>query len=81
MSEQIPLFPVAAWTVGPVPKLGYAVIKFDFLTNALQSPAQANPGRHYALQPAQVRELIERLQSALQVLESTGEATSPGPTH
>lgn len=77
--SDIPLFPVAGWTVGPVPRLGVATIKFDFLTNTLQSPDQANEGRHYALTPAQLRELIQKMQSALDVLESAGEPGALGP--
>jgi len=77
--SDIPLFPVAGWTVGPIPRLGIATIKFDFLTNSLQSPAQANEGRHYALTPAQLRELMQRMQSALDVLESSGEQGPEGP--
>ncbi|WP_161800438.1 MULTISPECIES: bssS family protein [Achromobacter] len=81
MAENIPLFPVASWTAGPVPQLGLAVIKFDFLTNPMQRPEEANPGRHYALTPAQLRDLIEQMQSALQKLESGAPQGQPGPTH
>jgi len=81
MAESIPLFPVSAWTVGPVPTMGLAVIKFDFLTNPMQPPEEANPGRHYALTPAQLRELIEQMRSALQKLESDVPQAQPGPTH
>lgn len=81
MAENIPLFPVARWTAGPVPQLGLAVIKFDFLTNPMQRPDEANPGRHYALTPAQLRELIEQMHSALHVLETSEPPKSQGPNH
>lgn len=79
--SDIPLFPVAGWTVGPIPRLGLATIKFDFLTNTLQSPDQANEGRHYALTPLQLRELIEKMQLALLALERVGEQAPEGPKH
>ncbi|WP_175133466.1 bssS family protein [Achromobacter xylosoxidans] len=81
MAENIPLFPVANWTAGPVPQLGLAVIKFDFLTNPMQRPEEANPGRHYALTPAQLRDLIEQMQSALRTLETSATPAPPGQTH
>lgn len=79
--SDIPLFPVAAWTVGPIPRLGVATIKFDFLTNPLQRPDQANEGRYYALGAAQRRELIEKMQSALHALESSDQQGLEGQTH
>lgn len=79
--SDIPLFPVAGWMVGPIPRLGLATIKFDFVTNALQRPEEANEGRHYALTPLQLRELIEKMQSALDVLESAGEQAPEGQRH
>ncbi|MFC3336923.1 hypothetical protein [Paracandidimonas soli] len=79
--SDISLFPVAGWAVGPIPKLGLATIKFDFLTHPLQKPEEANEGRYYALTPAQLRELIQKMQSALERLENSPEQAPEGPRH
>jgi len=68
-------FPVTSITVGPQPSLGVFLIRFDFLTNPLQSPDQPNPGRNYLLTPVQARYLAEKIQSQLHLLES---GASPG---
>ncbi|AZY52217.1 bssS family protein [Bordetella avium] len=79
--NEIPLFPVAAWEVGPLPTIGLAAIKFDFLTNPSQPLQEANPGRHYVLTPIELRALIRKLEETLHVLE-TSEPTAPqGPQH
>ncbi|QDQ87716.1 hypothetical protein FMZ60_09015 [Alcaligenaceae bacterium SJ-26] len=79
--SDIPLFPVAGWAIGPIPSYGIATIKFDFLTHPLQKVEEANEGRHYALTPAQLRELIQKMQSTLDVLENTVEQAPGGPAH
>jgi hypothetical protein len=79
MTDEIPLFPVAAMTVGPVPRMEIVVIRFDFLTGPMQPPEQANPGRHYAMTPQQARELAQRIADSLRQLENAGPAVPPGP--
>jgi hypothetical protein len=79
--SDISLFPVAGWSVGPIPKYGIATIQFNFLTHPLQKPEEANEGRHYALTPDQLRELIQKMQSALDLLESSVAEAPEGPAH
>jgi hypothetical protein len=83
MSDQaeIPLFPVASWTVGPILAFNAVTMKFDFLTNLMQPVGEATTGRHYVFTEAQARELVEKLQSALRVLESAAPSAPPGPRH
>ncbi|WP_167670705.1 hypothetical protein [Allopusillimonas ginsengisoli] len=73
MSETVQVFPVTAWTVGPVPRLGFAVMKFNFITSPMQKIEESNEGPNYALTSAQMRELIEQMQIALDVLDDSGE--------
>lgn len=76
-----PAFPVANITTGPQPKLGAVLIRFDFLTNLMQPPSEANPGRNYLLTPVQARHLAEKILAALPLLES-GESQGTGiPKH
>jgi BssS protein family len=74
-------FPVARATIGPVPAHGVVLIRFDFLTNALQSPDQANAGRNYVLTPVQARHVAEQILSALATLENAPSSRPPGPQH
>lgn len=81
MSDNIPLFPVSAWAVGPIDAYGAVTIKFDFLTHSLQSVDEANEGRHYLLMPAQAAELVEKIQKALRHLETVSAQAPPGQQH
>lgn len=75
--DNIPLFPVAELTVGPVPAYGIVVIRPDFLTHMTQRPEQAQQGRTYALTPTQARFLVSRLQKALATLENVAPQAPP----
>lgn len=68
--DDIPVFPVASISVGPLMSHGAITIRLDFLTHPLQAPEDANAGRHYALTPPQARALIEQIGRALAKLES-----------
>ena len=79
--DNIPLFPVAQLTVGPVPRLGIIVIRPDFLTTLMDQPKDAQTGRTYALTPVQARYLAEQIQQALATLENAAPPDGAGPTH
>lgn len=81
MVDDIPLFPVAEIAVGPVTQHGLVTVRFDFLTNSMQAPGEANQGRHYALTPIQARHLVEQIQRSLQILESEGPQGAQGQQH
>lgn len=81
MSENIPLFPVSAWSVGPIDSYGAVTIKFDFLTHPMQSLDEANQGRHYLLMPVQAAELAQKIQQALRHLETVAPQAPPGSQH
>ena len=79
--EEIPVFPVTQLVVGPVPRMGFIVMRPDFLSNMLQPAEQAQMGRTYALTPVQARSLIEQIQKALAQLESASHPGGPGQRH
>lgn len=81
LTDNIPLFPVATISAGPVLQHRLVTIRFDFLTNLMQSPSEAMPGRHYALSPVQALYLQEQIQRALDLLEKTPEQAPPGTQH
>lgn len=79
MSEETePVFPVAGWTAGTIPRVEAFMLRFEFLTHAGQHASEANTGRYYALTAPQLRELIPVLQRGLQQLESAGPQAPPG---
>lgn len=78
MKNEIPLFPVASITTGIVQAYGVVLMKLDFLTHAMQIPAEAQPGRTYALTPTQARALVQQIETALHQLESAGFQPPPG---
>lgn len=82
MSEnEIPLFPVASWKIGPVYIHGLIAFCPDFLDGPGQNPDEAHQGRHYALTPVQVRALISDLQKQLQKLEKSESQGGTGSNH
>lgn len=81
MSDEIPLFPVAKLTVGPVPRMGLVVIRPDFLTTLMQRPEEAQQGRTYALTPVQARYLAEQIQKSLVTLETSAPPDGGSPRH
>ena len=79
--DDIPLFPVASWQLGPVPSLGIVTFRPNFLTNLSQRPDEANEGRYYALTPVQVQGLIQDLSAALEKLQKAEFQPVPGHKH
>ena len=71
VKDDIPLFPVAEITIGPVVSLGLIVIRPDFLSHLSQQPEEATHGRSYALTPVQALFLVQKILSALDVLEKS----------
>jgi biofilm regulator BssS len=77
--EEIPVFPVSAWEIGPVPSLGMVLIRFGFLSHQLQKPNESQWDRRYALSPEITRKLIAELGNVLDRLEKLGPQAPPGP--
>ncbi|GAA0693796.1 hypothetical protein [Vreelandella titanicae] len=71
MADDISLFPVAGWQIGPVPSYDLIALKLHFLSHPLQKSEEAQESQMFAMTPAQGRELIERIQAAIDVLESS----------
>lgn len=81
MQDEIPLFPVAVLTVGPIPRMGGIIMRPDFLTHHMQPPEECQTGRTYVLSPVQAQYLIERLQQALLTLQTSAPPDGGGPRH
>lgn len=81
MENNIPLFPVAGWTAGPVKALELVTFKLRYLTNPMQRIGEANESQMFALSPAQALELADVLQKAVRILQNTEFQAAPGPRH
>lgn len=79
--NEIPLYPVASWQIGPVYIHGIVTFRPNFLDAPNQNPDDAHYGRHYALTPVQVRDLISDLQKALHNLEKSETQGQTKQTH
>ena len=80
-NDEIKLYPIAAWKIGPVLSHGIVTFRPDFLTHPFQGLDEANAGRHYALTPEQARALIQDLSAALEKLETAGFQPNQGRGH
>jgi Lon protease-like protein len=81
MSDEIPLFPVTEWLIGPVLPLNLVIFRPRFLSHSMQSMEEAQPSRHYALTPQQARDLIGDIQKALEKLDNSATPAQPGHRH
>lgn len=79
--DDLPLLPVTGWEVGAIPEYDAVFIRFEFLSNMLQAPAEADPGRRYVFQRAQLAEFRDAITRSLQKLESDGTQSPPGERH
>ena len=73
--------PVAGWAIGPVMSAGAIFIRLDYLTAQTPHPDRPTMGVHCGLTIPQARELIAALASTIQLLESGGTQSPPGPRH
>ncbi|WP_185856306.1 bssS family protein [Vreelandella populi] len=71
MANNISLFPVSGWQIGPVPLHDIIALKLHFLSHPLQKNEEAQESQMFAMTPAQGRELIDRIQAAIEVLENS----------
>ena len=59
------LFPAVGWELKYIDQYDTLIIRFPFLSSPMQKLEEADPGRWYALQPQQARELAERILAQL----------------
>lgn len=81
MADDIPLFPIAEWKIGPVTAYEMVTMQFGFLTGPMQPPSEANQSPYYALTAPQAEELIQQIQRALDLLKTAGPQASLGQKH
>ena len=81
MDGDIPLNPVAGWTVSQVKAYDAMFLRFDFLTNQLQPISEANRSPNFLLTLAQAEELAMVLTRAVQKLRTDAFQAAPGPRH
>ncbi|HDU1488328.1 TPA: bssS family protein [Klebsiella pneumoniae] len=74
MSKQndIPTFPVAGWTAGPLPGYDALVVKFQYLSSPMQPMESAQETEFFALTPEMTEALISDLQRHIDTLRKSG---------
>jgi biofilm regulator BssS len=79
---EITTFPVTGWEIKNVPAYDIILLNLQFLSSPMQRIEQADPGRNYAMTPAQIQELIAALQRSLEKHRSDApQAVPPGEKH
>lgn len=81
MADEIPVFPVPEWEIQLVPSRQAALIRIAFLSHPLQRTEEADPGRRYAFQLPQLRELQEAMGRAIAKLETSDAPPTDTPPH
>lgn len=59
--EDVPLSPVAGWQTGIVSSYGVGILTLKYLVSPMESLAQAHSSPTFALMPAQLLELGQKL--------------------
>lgn len=78
-TKATPGIPSSVWHLETMAAHGLGFIRFGFSGSPYQQPDETTWGRRYALSPAQIRELIDELQSALRQVEECSRGTAPAP--
>ncbi len=73
-----PIFPVAAYDSMPITRYELIVLRMHFLANQMQSPADAEIGRFYAMTAPIARALAADLLKHADALDAAGPQPSPG---
>lgn len=71
MNDDTPIFPVAAYDVGPILQYGIVVFRPHFLASPTQRPDEAETGRYYALTVVQAEALVRSLQTAIDTVKKS----------
>jgi hypothetical protein len=79
--DQIPIFPVAAWTINAVESLGVLLVRLDFLSHSMQKLEEAQIGRNYALTLKQVEALRNVLDRSIPIMKKFGPPQSEDQPH
>lgn len=69
-SDEIPIYPVVAYDVGPVQHYGVVVLRPHYLPDGGKTPEEAVLSRHYAFTTYQAEELVRSLQAAIKRLRA-----------
>lgn len=71
------VFPVASWTIGPLPSYNCVLFKPNYLSSSMQPVEEAHQGQNLVLTPEQAVELANALLQSVQTLEKLGAQGAP----
>lgn len=83
MSKQddIPVFPVSGWQVGPLPGYDALVLKLQYLSSPMQQLEEAQETQFFAITPEMAEALISDLQKHIQTVRNSGIHSPEGDKH
>ncbi|AUZ78719.1 MULTISPECIES: hypothetical protein [Aeromonas] len=71
------VFPVASWTIGPLPSYNCVLFKPNYLSSPMQPVEEAHQGHRFVLTPEQAVELANSLLRSVQTLETLSAQGAP----
>jgi hypothetical protein len=81
MSDEVPLAPMTGWEVAPISAHEAIVLRLSYLTHQTQRLDEAHKSPRFVMSALQCQQLIEALQSKLEVLKSGPPSGSGLPKH
>lgn len=79
--DDIPVFPVAGWKVGPLPGYDALVFKLQFLTSPTQPLEEAQETQFFGITPDMARVLITELERNIETVEKSSSTIHPSEKH
>jgi hypothetical protein len=79
--DEIKLFPVCGWTIGPIKAYEAVTVRLDYLTSPMQLLPEAIQSPQFVLTAPQASELAEALNSAVRKLQTSEFQAAPDPKH
>lgn len=70
--QDLPLFPLAGWEIGPIKTMPAVILRLAYLATPADDPAKPNLGIRHVLTPGQARELAEALLEQARLAETGG---------
>ena len=74
--DEVAVFPITGWNIGPLPEQGAILMQFDFITSTLHSVDESLETNLFCMTPEMTRALIDQLSESLKLLETMPENTT-----
>jgi BssS protein family len=79
--DAIVTFPVTGWEIKAVPSYDAITVRLEFLSHAMQTLAEADPGRNYVLTTKQAEAFRDAIDRAVLAVRSAPPQPDDNPKH